>query len=965
MVEKWFIEQMSRSQLLRLLRSDDRHERLVLEKFVLSIPATPSRLSAAAFPLDPLVATKLLPPPSRSALLPRQLLVTAVSRGAQCALTLVAAPAGAGKTTLLATWMRTRPHPVAWLSLDEDDSEPARFWSSVIAALQTVDPFLGDAALAQLRVPGPVTLDCIVTMLINDLASRNGDVVLVLDDYHTIENAATHQSVTFFLDRLPANVHLILLTRVMPPLPLARLRARGQLVELTAADFRLHQTEVAALLRDVLALPLSDADIATLAARTDGWVAGLQLAALALRGHPDPSRFVQRLHGGQGAIADYLLDEVLARQPADVQAFLLHTALLERLCAPVCIALTGRDDSQHLLCWLETANLFLLPLDEERRWYRYHPLFAEALRARLARDSAGEVRVLHRRASAWYLAEGLTVEAVPHLLGAGDIEHAADVIACVAEPLILRGEAVRVRRWLEQLPATLIRARPELCLVQVHALLTLGQFAALTPYLRVLTAADGVVEAGDRTPDEQGQPLQLTAIQTLLATAQDLDPLAQQALQEGLRAAAAGAAGASSAELLDMAFAAWSQGDFQLAGPLLERVVEASEAQADPATALTAACFLADIDVEEGALRQAAERYETILRQIEASSDPHSPIVSLPAIGLASMLYEWNELDTASRLVERGLACGASGGRPDVLLAGTLLTARLHQAHGEAEAARCAMERAVQLARETRLPRLLAYAEAQQADLWCSQGDLDRASAWARGRGLGVDDPLVFLQKREYLTFARILTTTGDPQRALSLLGRLHDRAAAAGHAGRQLAVLLGRACAEQVTGAWQAAQETVTQALVLARPGGYLRSFIDAGPVIYALLAELQPPTSRDRAALERILRAWEAEAIPAGAASPFALADRMNTAPSASAVASRATNQPPTSAPSSSLTLSERELAVLRLLVDGRSNREIGLALGLGEKAIERRVSELCAKLGVTTRVAAAVKAVRDHLV
>ena len=426
---------------------------------------------------DPLLATKLYIPPPRARLVARPDLLARLDAGLAGPLTLIAAPAGAGKTTLLGAWHAAHPdRPLAWVALDAGDNDPVRFWRYVLAALQGRQPGLGAYTQTLLELPRPPAPETLLAGLINELAALDHPLILVLDDYHVITAPVIEQSLAYLLDHLPPTLRLVLATRTDPDLPLARLRARGQVVELHLADLRFSADEAGRFLNDVLGLGLPPGAVATLAERTEGWPAGLQLAGLSLQGRADSASFIGALGGQDRFIADYLVEEVLARLPEADRAFLLATSVLDRLSGPLSDALTGGDDGQATLERLERANLFLIPLDNDRRWYRYHHLFADLLRHQLARTRPALVPVLHRRASAWYDEQGLLREAVPHALAAADIEHAADLIERQAQALLMRSELVTLRGWLDALPPPVLAARPRLLVAHTWPLICLANW---------------------------------------------------------------------------------------------------------------------------------------------------------------------------------------------------------------------------------------------------------------------------------------------------------------------------------------------------------------------------------------------------------------------------------------------------------------------------------------------------------
>ena len=430
---------------------------------------------------DVLLATKLHVPSPQPGFVPRPRLLQALSEGLARGRGLVCAPAGFGKTALLAGWSRGGARPVAWLGLDAGDSDPARFWRYVVAALDRVQPGIAGRLGPLLGPPSPRSFGGLVTALINELAARPGDggVVLVLDDYHLIDSGPVHESVAFLLENLPPGLHLVVSSRADPPLPLARLRARGQLAELRAAELRFTAEEAAALLGEAAGSGLPGTAVVALTARTEGWAAGLQLAALSLRGRTDTAGFVAAFSGSHRFVLDYLADEVLDGQTGPVRAFLLETSVLERLSGELCDAVTGRAGSQALLQDIERAGLFLVPLDEVRGWWRYHHLFADLLRARLEQEQPGRVQELHRAAAAWSDEHALGDDAVRHAQAAGDTAWAARLVERYVGSLLRRGEGVTLRRWLSVLPAELLRARPRLCLAQAFIAVVGGQAEAI------------------------------------------------------------------------------------------------------------------------------------------------------------------------------------------------------------------------------------------------------------------------------------------------------------------------------------------------------------------------------------------------------------------------------------------------------------------------------------------------------
>jgi LuxR family transcriptional regulator, maltose regulon positive regulatory protein len=457
--------------------------------------------------LDPLISTKLRVPQARPKLVARPRLTERLNPESGRKLTLITAPAGFGKTTLLGEWVagRSDERSIAWASLDEGDNDPARFLSYLVAALRTIEDGFGEGILSSLRAPGSPPVGALTGALLNELADFPANLAIVLDDYHTIDSDHVHGIVSFLLERLPSNMHLVIASRIDPPLPLARLRARGQITEINAADLSFTREEAVAFLKDTMGLNLSDGDVVALEARTEGWIAGLQLAALSMRDRKDISGFIQAFSGSHRDVLDFLTEEVLDRQSEQMRAFLLETSILQRLTGELCDAVTERDDGQVTLERLERENLFVVPLDDERRWYRYHHLFADVLHGLLEQERSQEVKELHLRAAAWYERSGWTSEAVEHALIAGDVEWAAQLVEHNAQTLFQRSEGATVDRWLTALPAGLVRARPRLSLARAIWALICGRVYEVEP---LLTDAERALAAVDHA---HGSPVEETA----------------------------------------------------------------------------------------------------------------------------------------------------------------------------------------------------------------------------------------------------------------------------------------------------------------------------------------------------------------------------------------------------------------------------------------------------------------------
>jgi len=610
-------------------------------------PPSPNDTSGAQRSAE-LLATKLYIPRRQPSLVLRPRLTQRLNAGVDGTLTLISAPAGFGKTTLLGGWIPTSERCVAWVSLDEGDNDPAYFWAYFIAALQMLHPTIGELALAQFRSPQPAPIPSVLTSLVNEIDAFPDVFALVLDDYHVIQNQVIHDGLAFLLDHLPIRMHLVISTRTDPPLPLARLRGRGRLAELREVDLRFTTEEAADFLNQVMGLGLSASHVAALEARTEGWIAGLQLAALSIKDHADRAGFIAAFTGSHRFVIDYLAEEVLNRQTDFVREFLLSTSILERLCAPLGNALTNAETGQATLEYLERNNLFLIPLDDERRWFRYHHLFAQVLRHRLQEEQPDRVAELHRRASGWYAAERLVAEAVHHALAGRDFEQAARLIEAVAGDTLRRGSSVSLGRWLDAMPEETVRARPRLCLVR-------GWTWFLGPALSLENADEWAQLAlrtalanGSLDPDLTGEvaALQAMAAITRGGVARSRE-LAQQALDDlpldsPWRSAVTFCLGTTHLDSGDMAAAAH----------ILGEALRLSQADGAHYIQYAAASFLADIQVFQGHLGRAMEVYEQVLAWADHGIPQKGAVMA--HAGQAYILCERNQLEAALAHVQLG-----------------------------------------------------------------------------------------------------------------------------------------------------------------------------------------------------------------------------------------------------------------------------------------------------------------------
>jgi LuxR family maltose regulon positive regulatory protein len=916
-------------------------------------PSTTTPVAAVTPERDRVLATKLHVPRPRPGFLARPRLLERLTVGTGGALTLVCAPAGFGKTSLLGDWARRSRQSVAWLSLDAGDRDPARFWRYVAAALDELRPGVGQRVDALFQ-GGQPPLEAVLTVLINQLVTEPEQVVLVLDDYHLVEAASVHDSLAGLLERLPSQLRLVLASRADPPLPLARLRAGGQLTELREADLRFSPEETAALLRMAVGRELPEAAVAALGDRTEGWAAGLQLAALSLQGHADISAFVEEFSGSHRYVLDYLSAEVLDRQPEPLRTFLLETSLLERLSGPLCAAVTGRADSQALLEQAERANLFLHPLDEVRGWWRYHHLFADLLRARLAQERPERVEGLHRAAAAWHQAQGLADEAIGHALAAGDVTWAARLIERQLDARLLRWEGLTLQRWLAALPAELVRSRPRLALTQARLALISGQLEAVEGPLEAAEQARSVAAEEPFEPSVGRAASMLANLPAAIALQRAglayLHGDADQMIASARRALAALGEG----EWMLESFTRWYLAEAEwLAGRLAEAETAMASgiarwraaSQRAPAAAALGYHALGLVQRDRGRLGAAVATYREALA---VAADPNSSapqVAGVACVGMAGVLYERDELDAALQYATDGIPLCRQLVFTTPLANGLVTLAWIRQAQGDQAGALDAIATAEQVQLSPVVVGLLNPVPTQRARLALAQGDVDAAARWVRARGLGVEDEPSYPREREHLVLARVLLTRQAPEQALGLLERLHARAAAQGRTGSVIEVRALQALARAAGGDQAGALAALADAFALAAPEGYLRVFVDEGPPMAALLRELVGRRQERPAAADAVPRDYLARLVEAfeQAGLPVRLPVRRG------GVVVPGLVEP----------LSARELEVLRLLATGAPNRAIAKELVVTLDTVKRHLSHLFSKLEVANRTQAVARA------
>jgi len=916
-------------------------------------PPAASGSGAGVAERDVLLATKLNVPGSRPGLVPRPRLAQQLDEGLARGVVLVCAPAGYGKTMLLADWVGHGKERVAWLSLDAGDNDPARFWRHALAALDQARPGIAGRVGPVLGPPPPPTFEGLVTALVNELAAEPGgdDVLLVLDDYHVISSKAVHASVEFLLQHRPPGLVLVLASRADPPLAFSRLRARGQLAELRAAELRFTPGEAAALLEQVAGTPvraLPDATLAALAARTEGWAAGLQLAGLSLRGQPDVAGFVAAFTGSHRYVLDFLAEEVLERQSEDMKAFLLETSVLERLSGELCDAVTGQAGSQRVLEEVERAGLFLVPLDEVRGWWRYHHLFADLLRARLQQERPGRVPELHRNAATWYDDHGLADEAIWHAMAAGDMVWAARLIERHFDTVFyLRGEGATIQRWISALPDDLVQSRPRLLLAQAFLAAQGGRVEAVEPLLDAAEQASAVA-AGELFEPTIGRA------DSILVNVPALSALCQAYLAQFRGDAEATAAFASGAlamvgqdeRMLDfvirryLATSEWLRG--RLAEAELAFVTRIAQWREAGRLALAAwnEYELSQVQRGQGRLDAAVRTCEQALA-FAATPGRAPPLAAGPAyVGLAEVAYQRNELDLALRHVTEGIALCRQFAYTPPLAGGLVTLAWIRQASGDLAGALAAIGEAGQASPGP--PGLFNPVPAQRARLLLAQGDLDAAARWTREAGLGADDEPDYPSEQGHLVLARVLLAQDQPGRALALLDRLHAAAAAQDRTGSLIEIGVLRALALAATSDADGGVSSLANTLALACPQGYVRVFADEGPPMAALLSRLTTAQ-----------RTGQAPRVPLGCLA------RLQRAFSREPAAPPGSGQGTAAWPGLIEPLTGREVEVLGMLAAGRSNQAIADQFVITLDTVKKHVSHILGKLGAASRTEAVARA------
>jgi LuxR family transcriptional regulator, maltose regulon positive regulatory protein len=915
-----------------------------------------------------LLATKFYFPPPRSEQVRRPRLLARLDESLTCKLALISAPAGYGKTTLVVEWISQIPQArTGWLSLDEGDNDPARFFNYLIAAIQKARPDAGERALAMLHSPRTAStkslpVETLLNTLVNDLVQISDPIVLVLEDYHVIQSGPIHQYISYLLDHLPPNVHIILISRAEPPLPLARLRARGQLVEIRTNDLRFTSDEAAEFLKHSMKLNLDNAKVALLSKRTEGWIAGLQLAAVSMSNRDNLDAFINDFTGSNRYIMDYLVEEVLQGQPDHIQQFLHYTCPLNRLCAGLCDEIMAgayefteqsgakltRPAAASILSSLERANLFIVPLDDRQEWYRYHRLFADLLRKRLELASPELTPRIHLMASRWFEQTGNLPEAIEHSFSAGDFDRAASLIEQAGEPILRRSETSILLTWIEKIPKPLILTRPKLGIFHALALIISSQ-----KYDQVEAQLDQIQEAA---PDGE--------LDGEIATLRGLLTMLQGNLKDSLQLSRRALGRLPEERLLFKSLAADNlgmcyvlSGDTASATQAFEEAARLAQRSENIMMAAGALSNLAGLQYLRGHLRDARANYKTILELSTDTGGRRLPVAGKALTGLGELAREWNDLETAANYLSEAVELLSQFVEIGLVIC-YLSLARVRQAQGDWDKAWALLSKAQKLALESRsIPIDDRLVEVTQALFWIRQGNYEQARSWAQKRKLD-DNVLVEVSSSagslgfemlepEYLTLARLLIAEGQPEKALSILLPIQAIDEQKGRGRRLVEGLCLQAIALQTKGDMDAALSVLQRALALAKPEGFVRTFIDEGAPIFTLLSlAIRRGIEPEYAA--RLLEAMQAKQSP-----PQELIK-----PSAALADS---SPLPAGKTDTSLIelLSERELEVLQLVALGLSNAEIGVRLVISLSTVKGHTANIYSKLGVNSRTQAVARA------
>ena len=876
-------------------------------------------------------------------------------------LVLLSCPPGFGKTSLLSEFVRACAIPAAWVSLDEGDNDPVRFWTSLVSALRTIRPKLGDAPLSLLQNPQTLPPEAVPSLLINELADLPEELILILDDYHLVQEPSIHAALAFLIEHLPERLRMVIATRMDPPWPLARLRARNQLTELRAADLRFTRQETLAFLHETMGLDLSPAQVAALEARTEGWAASLQLAAISMQASRDIEAFIQAFTGSHAYLAEYLVEEVLKAQPGPLQAFLLQTSILERLNADLCQAVTGLPEAREFIITIQRKNLFLVPLDEEGNWYRYHHLFADLLRARLGQSHPIEaVRNLNLRAACWYEAAGMESEAITHALAAGNPGYAVRLVERTAMSMLMRANFKTVEGWLASLPPLAINDSPRVHMAAAWLFLLRREPSRAEPYLCFLHAYFSSPEPHCLDLALQGEWL---ALQSAMLGAQGKPAESRSLAMQALEILPEEAAQIRSLTYNGLAGACQQLYDYEGAASAYHAIVRQGQASGDIASEIFGLSCLGLMLLQQGKLHSVFEITSQALQRIEATR-AFSPFTATLYGELASIDYHWHRLEQARLSFSRSVQLSLPGGFNDAEIYHHVFLSRLFQMEGDLQAALQEIENALKGLRLAVPTFVTEEVTSQQVCILLALGRLPEAQAALKPAGFEFDPDFSFPPLAPeagihhaagllYNSALRILLTRADQgsdlhalQNGLRLAGTLIAGSLRLHHLPIALKTLLLRARMHAHLGDQRSSRADLLQALEMAAPEGFFSIFLEEGFPLAAMLRLLKPadlPSGVPAAYLSDILDAFEASASP--------VSDPVR--------ASGATIEDGWAGH-----LTAREMEVLRLIASGDSNRDIAGKLVITLSAVKKHTGNIFRKLGANSRTQALARARHLHL-
>lgn len=890
-----------------------------------------------------LLTTKFYIPPVRLNLVSRPRLLERLSQGLRGPLTLIAAPAGYGKTTLMGEWRagKGRRTPAAWLSLEDSDNDPRRFWLYLVSALGTIQPDLVAETLSLLASAQPPAVDALLTVLINNINNFQEHIVLVLDDVHAITSPNIYQGIDFLLEHVPPHLHLVMLTRADPPLPLSRLRARGQLTEIRAEHLRFNPEETARFLNQIMGFTLTTAQITALEKRTEGWVAGLQLAALSMQGRQDVDGFISAFTGSHHYIVDYLADEVLSRQPPSVVEFLLKTSILERLSGTLCDAITGRTDGQSMLEHLVQSNLFLIPLDDERRWYRYHDLFREVLQNRLQSNFTNDFAQLHRQAAEWLEENDLTRAALDHALSAQDFTLAEQLFYKYWMEWISLYNLPANLKSLQEIPSAILRAAPRLSLINGWMMWAMGKVAGTESQINITQKMiDELLQTGEFLEDSseyQSLTAETNVLRSLVATHQHSYSQAVHLAESAIQAISKDELITLAAAYFALSFACQEMGEIDRLLQVSNETLSIARRSGNSSACANAFRYLAYTYKMQGRLHEAFETYQQALayaREHEQASDPPYNIIYN---SIAELFYEWNDLANAEQYLSKGMKMIEEAGFFVNLLWAAPLSAKIKRARGDLQGAHDEMHQVVSMASREKLTLFASQSEAYFARLQCEAGHLPEALAWINSLKLGRDDRLGYERSIDAIQCAYILTRLDRYNEALDLLEWIETASRASNNIHCMLESIMLQALVWQHRGDFPKAVSRLKNAMSLAEPEGYIRLFLDFGEPMRALLTTVT--SSINDVAILSYARTLLAS---------------FGEKPGTPQLQGQTVISP----------LSERELEVLHLIAAGKSNQDIARDLVIALGTVKRHIFNIYNKLDVKNRTECVARARALHL-